>query len=88
MAIPHSDGIHFSKEMILVKKAKKLTVYEAKCTHLGCRINKSENGVIICPCHGSGFSSDGKVIKGPATKNLKELNYQTDKDTQEIIITI
>lgn len=39
------------------------------CTHLGCIVKTSANG-FDCPCHGSGFTKDGTVRKGPAPKPL------------------
>lgn len=42
-----------------------------KCPHLGCtlRWNKSEH-TWDCPCHGSRFSEDGKLLDNPANGNL------------------
>lgn len=39
------------------------------CTHLGCIVKTSKEG-FDCPCHGSGFTADGTVRKGPAPKPL------------------
>jgi len=39
------------------------------CTHLGCIISNTEWG-FQCPCHGSQFDRDGKVIAGPAPRSL------------------
>ncbi len=39
------------------------------CTHLGCIVKTSKEG-FDCPCHGSGFTTDGTVRKGPAPKAL------------------
>ncbi len=39
------------------------------CTHLGCIVKQTNDG-FSCPCHGSKFAPDGKVLKGPAPRSL------------------
>lgn len=43
-----------------------------RCPHLGCALkwNKAERSW-DCPCHGSRFSEDGKLLENPATGNIK-----------------
>lgn len=47
----------------------------AVCTHLGgiVRWNGSEKSW-DCPLHGSRFSSDGTVLEGPATRDLRQID--------------
>ncbi|HEY5029427.1 MAG TPA: ubiquinol-cytochrome c reductase iron-sulfur subunit [Candidatus Angelobacter sp.] len=53
----------------------------AICTHLGClSVWKPEAGVIACPCHGSSFQRDGKVIAGPAPRPLPWLKMWTSDE--------
>ena len=43
----------------------------AVCTHLGCVVpwNQAENK-FMCPCHGSQYNNQGKVVRGPAPLSL------------------
>jgi cytochrome b6-f complex iron-sulfur subunit len=41
------------------------------CTHGDCAVRwKPTEGVVECPCHGSRFAQDGRVLNGPATRPL------------------
>lgn len=43
-----------------------------RCPHLGCALKwNSAEHTWDCPCHGSRFTEDGKVIENPATDDLK-----------------
>ncbi|PCI97928.1 MAG: hypothetical protein COB15_06805 [Flavobacteriales bacterium] len=55
------------------------------CTHKNCDV-KPTGSFLTCPCHGSEFDNDGKVLKGPATANLTA--YQTQIKETTIIIDI
>ncbi len=48
-----------------------ITPTTPRCSHLGCALkyNKQEHSW-DCSCHGSRFTSDGRVIDNPATKNI------------------
>jgi glycine/D-amino acid oxidase-like deaminating enzyme/nitrite reductase/ring-hydroxylating ferredoxin subunit len=49
-----------------------LRAVSARCTHLGCIVafNDAEKSW-DCPCHGSRFGTDGRVLNGPATAPLE-----------------
>ncbi|MBW2368034.1 MAG: ubiquinol-cytochrome c reductase iron-sulfur subunit [Deltaproteobacteria bacterium] len=49
------------------------------CTHLGCLVAISESG-FLCPCHGSKYNRDGKVIAGPAPRDLPWLEISQNVD--------
>jgi len=41
------------------------------CTHLGCTVEENKEGEgFTCPCHGSRYNKDGRLLKGPANKDL------------------
>ncbi len=48
-----------------------------RCPHLGCALhwNEAEHSW-DCPCHGSRFDEDGKVLNNPATDDLKHPSKQ------------
>lgn len=49
-----------------------LTPTKKRCPHLGCALkwNKDEHSW-DCPCHGSRFTENGRLLDNPATGNLK-----------------
>jgi Rieske Fe-S protein len=56
-----------------------------KCTHQDNQLTAAGNGY-SCSLHGSVFNKDGKPIKGPAEKPLKQ--YLTSADQNDLIIHI
>jgi glycine/D-amino acid oxidase-like deaminating enzyme/nitrite reductase/ring-hydroxylating ferredoxin subunit len=49
----------------------RLHVVAAHCTHLGCLVHWNPLELSWdCPCHGSRFDMDGRVLEGPAQKDL------------------
>lgn len=49
-----------------------LTPTAPRCPHLGCALRwNNEEHTWDCPCHGSRFREDGKLIDNPATGDLK-----------------
>ncbi|MET9338043.1 Rieske (2Fe-2S) protein [Nonomuraea sp. NPDC003804] len=55
--------------------------FTARCPHRGCSVNRPQDGVMTCPCHGSEFAADtGKCLKGPATGPLAEFAVKVEGD--------
>lgn len=82
------SGISFQEGIIIVKENELINLFSAKCKHLGCNINKSENNQLICPCHGSKYSKEGDVLTGPASSSLEKLELKTDKDSGEFFVEV
>jgi cytochrome b6-f complex iron-sulfur subunit len=41
------------------------------CTHLGCTVAwKADQNQFVCPCHGSRYDNQGRVVHGPAKRSL------------------
>ena len=69
--------------VIILKDRERLTVLSRECTHLGCRIHAKGDGY-VCPCHGSEFTREGKVSRGPAARDLRKLAFSKTGDSVRI----
>jgi len=58
----------------------------AKCTHLGCAVDRLADGTYVCPCHKSAFDAKGLVTHGPAKKAL--VWYQTKEDGGSVFVNV
>jgi Rieske Fe-S protein len=57
-----------------------LYIVSAKCTHLKCTVAWNADELSWdCPCHGSRFTYEGKVINGPANFNLPAYRVAENK---------
>lgn len=64
---------------IIYKTEDGFQAYSLVCTHLGCTVEE-DGEYFSCPCHGSQFDQDGKVLQGPATKRLTTLTVALSED--------
>lgn len=56
---------------VIVGQQKEVTAFSPLCTHLGCAYRwESAKKEFLCPCHGSVFDLEGKVLAGPAERPL------------------
>ncbi|ABA19662.1 UDP-galactopyranose mutase [Trichormus variabilis ATCC 29413] len=74
-------------EVFAVESASE-TAISLTCTHQGCTVKKSTDGKYRCPCHGAEFAADGKVLKGPAKRDLQKLQVvQKQNDELQLLAT-
>jgi glycine/D-amino acid oxidase-like deaminating enzyme/nitrite reductase/ring-hydroxylating ferredoxin subunit len=67
--------LHGHKVAAYRDEAGRLHAVSPVCTHLGCQVtwNPAERSW-DCPCHGSRFTPDGRVINGPAVTDLARVD--------------
>ena len=53
------------------------------CTHLGCTV-EIEQSRLVCPCHGSNYDREGRVLRGPAEQPLT--SYRTELTSDDVLI--
>lgn len=76
---PQTDDERFGKSL-------EWLIVVGVCTHLGCvpgerkNMKPGEAGGWLCACHGSYYDASGRIISGPAPKNLEVPPYQLLND--------
>ncbi|MCG9885385.1 MAG: cytochrome b6-f complex iron-sulfur subunit [Cyanobacteria bacterium] len=77
------QGLKGDPTYLVVESKEAIADYglNAVCTHLGCVVpwNASANK-FICPCHGSQYNAQGKVVRGPAPLSLALAHVNVDDD--------
>lgn len=64
---------------VIKHSADQFTVFSPICTHLGCHFKwNAQSRHFECPCHGSVFTIDGKVVGGPAPRPLDALPHKIE----------
>lgn len=64
---------------VVRKSESEFTVFNPRCTHLGCPYSWSaERSQFICPCHNGVFSIDGRVVAGPPPRPLDRFQYSVE----------
>jgi cytochrome b6-f complex iron-sulfur subunit len=78
-----AQGLKGDPTYLVIESSEAIASYglNAVCTHLGCVVpwNASENK-FICPCHGSQYNNEGKVVRGPAPLSLALVHTDITED--------
>lgn len=90
---------YFKEAKAFVFKEKKVggqvhfSAVSAACTHLGCIVqytpgleHAGTKVAFSCGCHGSKYTINGKVVKGPAPKPLVWFNLELAIDDGQLIV--
>ncbi|HIJ86230.1 MAG TPA: Rieske (2Fe-2S) protein [Desulfuromonadales bacterium] len=83
--VPPGGALVFRTErVVLMKNDAGFYALSLICTHLGCTVVVTEDA-LSCPCHGSRFDREGKVLTGPADRSLTRMQVEVRGDRVEII---
>jgi cytochrome b6-f complex iron-sulfur subunit len=97
MTIPlaQNSALDRANGMIIVTQARVAVIrlsatdyrtLSSVCTHEGCTVNAFNGSQVICPCHGSQFSTSGAVVRGPAGAPLR--SFPTTFDATRGVVTV
>lgn len=99
MTVPlaQNPSLSQSNGFILVSSARVLVVrvgnnefraVSSVCTHQGCTVNRFDGELLTCTCHGSQFSTNGSVARGPASSPLQAFATSYDAASNTIRVTL
>ena len=72
----------------VVRNTEGIFVISAICTHLGCTPDwKASENKFKCPCHGSGYDSEGVNFEGPAPRPMDRAHVELAPDGQIVVDT-
>ena len=72
----------------VVRNSEGIFVIYATCTHLGCTPDwKPSENKFKCPCHGSGYDTEGVNFEGPAPRPLDRAKVELDAEGQIVVDT-
>jgi menaquinol-cytochrome c reductase iron-sulfur subunit len=74
-----------TKAVWVLRDQNKYTVYNGRCTHLGCAYHwDAAKAQFLCPCHGGVFSKEGTVLGGPPPRSLDPMPTRVQGDTLQV----
>ncbi|MEU5875339.1 Rieske (2Fe-2S) protein [Glycomyces sp. NPDC047369] len=77
--VPEGGGIVVDDTVIVQPSADEFLAFSAVCPHMGTIVNPPDAaGDIICPNHGSTFSLEGELEKGPAETGLTPVDITVE----------
>ena len=83
--VPAEGALVLSRERVaLMRDGDTIYALALVCTHLGCTVTVTGSG-LSCPCHGSRFDRQGRVLKGPADRPLNRLKVEEKDGLVEVL---
>jgi menaquinol-cytochrome c reductase iron-sulfur subunit len=92
------------QRLFVFREGKVFHAVSAVCTHLGCTVRAEAlpqpetvevGGAAMrvthrfaCPCHGSKYTGDGKVVSGPAPRPLAWFHLSVSPDDGQLVVDL
>jgi menaquinol-cytochrome c reductase iron-sulfur subunit len=92
------------QRLFVFREGKVFHAVSAVCTHLGCTVRAealSQPEMVnvggsdlrlthrfACPCHGSKYTGDGKVVSGPAPRPLAWFHLSVSPDDGQLVVDL
>ncbi len=82
-SIPNSDSLEYygAADGVFAAASGSSEAISLTCTHQGCTVQRQIDGKFLCPCHGAVYDAEGRVIAGPAKRDLPR--FQIVQRTEE-----
>ena len=72
----------------IIREPDRIFAIYARCTHLGCTPEwKDSENKFKCPCHGSGYDSEGVNFEGPAPRPMDRAHIEIDATGRIVVDT-
>ena len=72
--------IEGQKMGVFKDEKEQLHIVDTTCTHMGCELKWNDAETTWdCPCHGSRFTCEGKIVEGPAVNELQHDCHEKNK---------
>ena len=75
--------------VVLLRHDRQIHALIDRCSHRGCSLSEGsfDSSTITCPCHGSQFGVDGRLLRGPATNPQPTLETRVRDGRVEVRAT-
>jgi isorenieratene synthase len=85
-ATPSKLAFYGAGDRVYAVNADQKAAISLTCTHQGCTVQPQANGEFHCPCHGAVFDQRGKVMSGPAERDLPQFKVMNKaEDTLQLV---
>lgn len=86
--VTKSPGVDGAPILVVRTSRDTFSALSTRCAHEGCPVNAPVNGIITCPCHGSQYALDGKVLRGPTIYPLTRYETVYDRRAGRLLVGI